>query len=254
MNSYIEYALQIARRIATARPGVVAVGVGPKVKDGKSAKRATSIIFYVLDKTDVVPRWEVLPSYIDVGTPVRPRRIRTDVVQAEQDVSVQAWTEASAGGVYTWPMPGGGNRRSLISNHVLGADGVANFEGLEVQVIGRAPKLDAAQVLHGFLSNNPWLDMDQTVAPMPRAPRTSDKKGRVYLPTQRRWKAVDIFDVHSSPPGYGDGFILTEPVTNPGDSGSLLIGQDNSPLGFLLGRWAGRSVFSGLQVSIRALL
>jgi len=287
-RSVLLAALDEARERLLGLPGVLAVGLARRQRRGRWGT-AHVIAVYVVEKQDLavlaeahrIPRrlhlhlrgraWEVPVDVIALGG--EPGRTHGIVAVG----GLLALPGLDPAGAVSWTVDVGGARALVTAEHVvgLGARGPV-YTHTDHLLLGQVVRTAYAEKGHDAALvrlEEGWTCIPALVGapaglPPPRPVRDTDTgtRGRVFLPFEGAFVDVTLrsFKVTSLPFRLRDGttfqprdLVLTDPVTRPGDSGTVLLARDGSPVGLLTGLYVdprtGAPLFSCFTELLPAL-
>lgn len=263
--------LALARAEAEAEfcgvvPGVLGVGVGRRQRGGRWGIGHVVTVFVATKAEErALEDGHRLPSHLHVEHRGRRWEVPVDVVALgdapglPQGLVVPGSQLSVAppalAGTASWYVERGGDRFLVTAEHVVGmaSRGPVSLhpQGVRLGQVTRTAwattSLDAALVR---------LDPDWTGAlvlpfvqhalgpPRVAVPSDTGRTGRVFLPRLQAFQPAVIRHVQVGPlpfrlPGGAilqpRSLVLTDPVTRPGDSGTLLLAADGAPVGLLTG-------------------
>jgi hypothetical protein len=239
--------VRVAQSLAHSSPLINGYGLGQNIVGGHQRGRA--LVFYVNSKPDLrmLEKEARIPPAISLQFRGRTIKLPTDVqLLPNPKLELQMKrVDGRSDGTYTWPLD---RKRSILAAHVAGNRGsVVTLDGQSLGRVTRSLRsggLDAVEVTHERPSSldNPWDGAFKHATPRYPELADLDRKCSVWVRTQQRWETVTLWGtaVGFTSPSLGplapQHLILTDWVTNPGDSGTLLLGWDCHPIGMLLGR------------------
>lgn len=279
-------ALAQARERYVGLPGVLAVGLGRRRVGGRW-RRNHVITVFVERKTWPLEDRHRLPAAMHFQHGGRPWEIPLDVIQVGAEPGLAQGLVAVGGqvsvegiqpaGTVSWTVDHQGCRYLLTAEHVVGlgsrgpvyshpdhllvghVTATAYHErGYDIARVSLAQGWAVLLTLPGLGGRLP--------PPRMATDRDTGRLGRVFLPGPRKLQDVTVRNVNvtSLPFRVRSGaiftprdLILTDPVTRPGDSGTLLFGGDGSPMGLLTGLYvdpgSGEPLFSCFTELLPAL-
>ena len=250
--------------------GVLAVGIGRR-RRGRGWRQEAVLSVFVEQKRhpQELPADLALPSFLEVQYRGRTYRVDIDVVElgaepGETQGIVALGTQVQMGGrlagTLAWFQSAGGVHYAVTAEHVVGLDhrGPVHIHpqgyaiGDVVQTAYRRHHIDAALIkLKPDWNYARILPFSNRPLGEPRVPTDADTypirsgpAGQVWLPSRQKLAPVRIRHLHVSglefrqPNGRTfkpHSLLLTDPCTQRGESGTLLLGPDRAPLGLLTG-------------------